>query len=137
MRRLHFGRLALGGNARAFPFSAERRLRGAPPCLELRERELGGLAAPFQLVRGFTRRGALALELFHPGMQRFGLCVEAGLLGTLAFELRFPLRECRLRRSALAVELFHPGMEAFDLCVQLRLFGTMALLRCLALLGAA
>src|SRR5207237_3489133 len=58
-------------------------------------------------------------------------------LGTLAFELRFPLRECRLRRSALAVELFHPGMEAFDLCVQLRLFGTMALLCCLALLGAA
>ena len=98
MRRLHFGRLALGGNARAFPFPAERRLRGAPPCLELRERELGGLAAPSQLVRGFTRGGALALEPFHRGAEAFDLCVELRLLGTMALLgcLALPGEACEL-----------------------------------------
>src|SRR5207302_9386927 len=110
MRRLHFGRLALGGNARAFPFPAERRLRGAPPCLELRERELDGLAAPFQLVE----RG---LRLGHFGVVRLVRGFTPG--------------------GALALEPFHPGAEAYDLCVELRLLGAMALLGCLALPGEA
>ena len=110
MRRLHFGRLALGGNARAFPFPAERRLRGAPPCLELRERELGGLAAPSQLVERGLRLGHFGVVRLVRGFTRGG---------------------------ALALEPFHPGAEAFDLCVELRLLGTMALLGCLALPGEA
>src|SRR2546423_611677 len=137
MRRLHFDRLALGGNARAFPFPAEGRLRGAPPCLELRERELGGLAAPFQLVRDFTRGGARALSPAGAAVRGAGLCVEGGVRGPGGLEPPFQLGRGRTRGSALAVEPFHPGVEAFDLCVELRLFGAMALLCCLALLGAA
>ena len=47
--------------------------------LELRLLGTRAFEVRFRLRERRLRRGALALELFHPGVQRFGLCVEAGL----------------------------------------------------------